>query len=253
VGKGVPPTIVNLAFRHEPLPTPCPVFWEKATAFAERIQAGAAKYLNERKSVYHAAVAVEQRQKFLAVALVQEFASADRRFAYLGPLFSTRGGYLPLFAWYSARLVAQGPEQSLYLAAEIQSPEVLLAFALLFPQSSFPRIEDGAIPPDVRAAAEVFAARLDHIGTLNPDNLATRSEETLYAPRPRCEPVMQWLRRRGIDPARGDSQLVVVRGNASPWDNAAFLVELAEGRLSLEPGGHGRERALERFRRANRE
>jgi hypothetical protein len=219
-------------------------------AFAEGKLPGAGAYVTGRLRVYDAVIFATRDERIAAFELVQDFDVKRTRFVYLGPLFSRLGAYVRLFAWYVGRLAAEDPGRPLYLAAEVQSPEVLLTLYTLFPHSAFPCIEDGGAPPDVRGAAEALAERLDHLGALDPATLATRSGETLYVARPGWEPVLGWLRQRGIDPARGDSQLVIVRAGASVGERAGFLRELSEGLESLRPGGGGRERVLAGFRGA---
>jgi hypothetical protein len=85
---------------------------------------------------------------------------------------------------------------------------------------------------------------------VDPATLATHSGRTLCAARWGHEPVMGWLRHRGIDPVRGDSQLVIVRLGASACERALFFRELSEGLQSLRPGGDGRDRVLAAYRRA---
>jgi hypothetical protein len=240
-----------LAFSQHPLPLSCPTLRAELAAFAEAVLPGSGAYVESRLDVYDEAVVARSPDGVAACELIQAFDVDGAHFVYLGPLFSRRGAYFPLFAWYVGRLAESAPDRPLYLAAEVQSPEVLLAFHALFPHSAFPRVEDGGAPADAREAAEALAARLDHLGALEPGTLATRSGQTLYAPRPGCEPVLEWLRARGIDPARGDSQLVVLRAGASVWERAVFFLELAEGLEALRAGA-GRASALELFRRAVR-
>jgi hypothetical protein len=218
--------------------------------FAEGKLPGAGEYVAGRLGVYDSVIVAANGAKIAAFELVQDFDAEGARFVYLGPLFSRHGAYLPLYAWYFRAVAAEDPDRPLYLAAEVENPEMLLIYCTLFPRSAFPRIEDGGAPPDVRGAALALAERLDHLGTLDPATLATRSSETLYAARPGQEPMMDWLRQRGIDPARGDSQLVIIRAGAAVRDRAEFCRELSKGLESLQPGGGGRDRVLAEFRRA---
>jgi hypothetical protein len=244
------PRLEALSFSTEPLPLRPPELGPALAAFAEGKLPGAGEYVASRLGAYDAVIVAANDDRIAAFELLQDFDVEGARFVYLGPLFSRRGAYLALFTWYVRRLAAERPDRPLYLAAEVQSPEVLLTLHTLFPHSAFPRIADGGVPPDARGAAEALAERLDHIGALDPATLATRSGETLYAARPGQGPVMDWLGQRGIDPARGDSQLVIVRAGGSVGERALFFRELSEGLESLRPGGGGRGRALAEYRRA---
>jgi hypothetical protein len=246
------PSLPALTFSCAPLPLRRPELGSALAAFAEGKLPGAGAYVAGRLTVYDAVIFAANDERIAAFGLVQDFDIEGTRFVYLGPLFSRRGAYLRLFTWYVGRLAAEGPDRPLYLAAEVQNPEVLLTLYTLFPHSAFPRIEDGGVPPDARGAALALAERLDHLGALDPATLATRSDETLYVARPGHEPAMDWLRERSIDPARGDSQLVIVRAGASVWERTLFCQELSEGLESLRPGRGGHDRVIAAFRRAVR-
>jgi hypothetical protein len=219
-------------------------------AFAERRLPGAGEYVASRLGVYNAVIVAANDEGIAAFQLLQDFHGRGARFVHFGPLFSLPGAYLQLFTWYVGRLAVENPDHPLYLAAGVQNPEMLLTLRTLFPHSAFPRIEDRGVPVDVQGAAEVLAERLDHLGTVDSATLATRCGETLYAARPGHEPVLDWLRQRGINPERGDSQLVIVRAGASAWERALVLLQMSEGLESLRPGGSGRDRVLAEFQRA---
>jgi hypothetical protein len=238
------------SFSCERLPLRRPELGPALAAFAEGKLPGAGKYVSGRLGVYDAVVVATNDEGIAAFMMIHNLDVEGARIVYLGPLFSRHGACLRLFTWYAGLLAAEDLDRPLYLACEIQNPEVLLAIHTLFPRSVFPRIEGGDIPPDTGCAAEVLAERLDHLGALDLATLATRSDETLYTARPGYEPLMDWLRQRGIDPARGDSQLVIVGAGASAWERALFLLELSEGLESLRPGGGGRDRVIAAFRSA---
>jgi hypothetical protein len=243
-------TTPTRTFFYEPLPLRRRELGLVLAAFAEDKLPGAGEYVADRLGVYDGVIVAAESKRIAAFELVQDFDVKGARFVYLGPLFSRLGAYLPLFTRYVSRLTAEAHGRPLYLATEVQNPEMLLVLHTLFPHSAFPRIEGGSVPADVRGAAEALAERLDHLGKLDRASLATRSGETLYAARPGPEPVLDWLRRRGIDPARGDSQLVILRAGAAAWERSLFFVELLEGLESLRPGRGGRDRVLAEYRKA---
>lgn len=241
-----------LTFFREPLPLRRPQLGAALTAFAEGKLPGAGKYVTSRLGAYDAVIVAANGTEIAAFELIQSFDAEGARFVYLGPLFSRRGAYLPLFAWHVGQLATDNPERPLYLAAEVQSPRALLALHALFPHCAFPRIEDGTVTAEVRAAAAILAEHLGHIEGLDLATLATHADETLYTAQPGCEPVMSWLHQRGIDLARGDNQLVIVRAGASIRERTLLLLQLLLGVESLRPGGEGPRQALAAFQSALR-
>lgn len=210
-------------------------------AFAESVCPRSAWFVEPRLKIYDDVILAYDDQWITSFGMVQEFDLDETHYAYIGPLFSRRGAYLPLFTWYAGQLAERAAGRRLFLAAEVQNPEVLLAFHILFSESVYPRIEGGPLPDDIRDAVATFAAQLSHIGAVDPVRLTTHSECSLFVPRVGYEPVMDWFRRRKIDLAGGDNQFTIVRGGPN------FLDELTAGLASIE--GDGRERVLERFRR----
>ncbi len=91
------------------------------------------------------------------------------QFFYLGPLYSTRGAFLPLFA-YALRTVCAnaGPW---WLVAEIEHPRLYPLFCHLVP-SSWPQPR-APIPPEAKDAARRLAQTLGHVEGLEESTLKT--------------------------------------------------------------------------------
>jgi hypothetical protein len=220
-----PPT---LTFSCEPLPLRRPELGPTLAAFAEGRFLGASEDVAGQLGVYDAVLVAADCARAAALELLQDFDVAGARVVDLGPLYSRHGASFRLVTCYIGRLAAAEPGRPRHLAAEVRSPEVLLTLDNLFPHCAFPRVEVARVLPENRGVAKALAGQPDLLGTFDLATLATRSGETLYVTRPRSEAVMDWLRQRGIDPAHGDSHLVIAQAGASVWDRVAFFRELSE-------------------------
>jgi hypothetical protein len=94
-------------------------------------------------------------------------------FFYFGPLYSTEGAYLPLFAHALRATCASAPP--FWLVAEIERPRLRGLFTHLVP-TSWPRA-DAPTPERVENAAIALASSLGHIEGLERSTLRTRCEQ----------------------------------------------------------------------------
>jgi hypothetical protein len=90
-------------------------------------------------------------------------------FFYFGPLYSTEGAYLPLFAHALRAMCACAPP--FWLVAEIERPRLRGLFAHLVP-TSWPRA-DAPTPQGVEDAAIALASSLGHVDGLERSTLRT--------------------------------------------------------------------------------
>jgi hypothetical protein len=216
---------------------------------ASAICPASAAYLAPRLRSYAYALTVEDQSGLAAFELIDEFEEAGERHVYLGPLFSRNGACIPLICNLARSLLqAQRP---FHLLAEVQNPEALLLFTTLFTCTAYPRPERSATSRRVGDIAGAFARRLDHIHSLDIDNLSTRSAHTLYRHKPGCAAVLRWLESRGVHLDRGDSQVLVVPcSNAS--ERARVVKDLRIGGRRLQDWSRWRPRMLARFERTGR-
>jgi hypothetical protein len=149
-----------------------------------------------------------------AFALVHPFMLEGERHLYIGPLFSRRRAYVQLFAWLLRELL--DGESAWHVAAEIEHPAVLDAFARLLPSCVGAR--GGAVSLPARRIACRFRDELPHIRDLQLTRLCTRVEAPLF-----------------VDPSRrhGFAQLVVVSCDGSAADRLALRAELCAGLSAL--------------------
>lgn len=164
----------------------------------------AAAYLAARTGAYQHVAVAREGGALVAFQLVAELEVEGARHVYLGPLFSRGAACLPLFLWLFG-----GLEPPFHLMIEAQSPRVALLFKRLFPQASWPRLDDAPVPPEVLAVARRFE-RLPQVGRLDPETLSTRNAQTLYQGPGGYGAVVDWMGRRGVDLARGDAQAFLV-------------------------------------------
>jgi hypothetical protein len=218
-----------------------------AASCCPRIDASA--YLPARLAHYDYAIVSEAAGELLAFELVQEFEERGERHVYLGPLFSRRVACVPMFVDFIASIVAT-TRRPFHFVAEVQNPHVALVLKQLFFRSSFPRLESGEVPARVRRIAARFRARLPHIGPLDPRSLSARGSETLFRPTPAYAPVIDWMERRNVDLAAGDSQLFVVSCDGSISAREALARELRLGADALADWPACKRTMLRRFDRA---
>jgi hypothetical protein len=189
-------------------------------------------YLLPRFSRYHYAVVSEAGGQLLAFELVQEFEEAGERHVYLGPLFSRRVACVPMFVDFFQRIHQASPER-FHLLAEIQNPRIALVLKRLFLRTSFPELDSLVLPPHVRRVVERFCARLPHVGPVDFPSLRGRATETLFRHSSSYDPVVRWMRRRGVNLHAGDSQLFVVSCDGSTAGRDTIVMDLRRGAHAL--------------------
>jgi hypothetical protein len=209
-------------------------------------------YLLPRLEDYDFVISIEHGSRLVAFELVQEFESAGERYVYLGPLFSREGACVPLFSAFFDSLLGDTSGAPFHLLAEAQSPRVALLFKRMFLRSSYPRLSDGWIPERAREVAREFGRHLPHIGAIELTNLSSRSERSMFRAPGEYAPVVEWMARRGVDLARGDSQLLIVTCDGSLAARAALRVEAWLGERALSASQACKRRMLERFDRGAR-
>jgi hypothetical protein len=206
----------------------------------------AAAYLSERLAHYEYALVAEKEGELLAFELVEEFEERDERHVYLGPLFSRRAACVPMFIGF-VESIAKATRGAFHFVAEVQNPHIALVLKRLFWRSSFPRLDSSEVPAAARAVASRFAARLPHMGSIDLRALSSRGGPTLFRPSPAHEPIVRWMRRRGVDLASGHSQLFVMSYDGSSGSREALARELAVGAAALADWPHCKRDMLRRF------
>ena len=151
----------------------CPLSPSLAEAF--RAVAGQAakrhdpRLVDERLRRYEWAVAAYRSGRLRAFLLGQTRSIDGAFFVYFGPLYSTHGAFLPLFA-HALRSVCS-VRAPWWLVAEIEHPRLRPLFAHLVP-SSWPR-PGTATPPEIVRGAQALAGALGHVRGLDPETLRT--------------------------------------------------------------------------------
>ncbi|MFY0545537.1 hypothetical protein [Brevibacillus sp. H7] len=191
------------------------------------------EYLKRRFSSYHSVLTAHDEQGLAAFQLIQQFTRNDQLFLYLGPLFSQRKAYLPMFLAAFDRWLAGNHGRTVHLMAEIQNPEILLVFKTLFFHTSYPILHTAAIPPSVQETARIFASRFDHISQLDTRNLSTRGEDSLYQSKKGTEDILAWMRSRGVHVERGDSQILLLTAGGSLRERHRIKADLLHGKMML--------------------
>jgi hypothetical protein len=191
-------------------------------------------YVGERLRKYESVALWSGRRGGLAAfILFDEFSEGNDHFVYLGPLFSLGGACVQLVVGLIGAILRERPRAAVHFAAELQSAEALLIFKRLFLRTSFPPVSGEAAPPRVRRILACYQRRLPHIGPIDMENLSTRSRQTLFRPRPELEPVVQLLASRGVDLARGDSQILVLSCEPSVRERFRVWRDMRDGTRAL--------------------
>ncbi len=206
------------------------------------------EYLRQRFSSYERIVTAHDRQGLASFQLIQEFVHNDQYYVYLGPLFSRRKAYLPMFLTSLDRWLADNRDRTVHFMAEIQNPEILLVFKTLFLHTSFPLLHTCDVPSAVQETARIFASRIDHISQLDTRNLSTHGEDTLYQPKNGFPDILNWLRARGVDVERGDSQILLLTAGASIRERQRLRADLFRGKLMLRQWRRFRPMMLRKFK-----
>jgi len=210
------------------------------------LDAGA--YVRARLACYERALVATAAGRITAFVLVDDAHEVrGAQLVYVGPLFSERSAYLPLFVALVRELLAR--RRPFHVLAEVQCPKIVLAFEQLFWRSALPRLDGSAVPDDARVVARAFARSISHMGALDEQRMATRADggTTLYVPRPGYEPVTSWLERRGVVLARGDSQLLLVSCLGTRAERARLSLEMSAGAAALRDYASAKRRMLARF------
>lgn len=167
-------------------------------------------YIETRISRYDYAISYYTDNKLTAVQFVDQFTESVNTYFYLGPLFSVNTAFLPLFISWLQQEWKAGNTGETYLTAEFQNPELFLFFKVLFNDHSFPSLESNFIPEKIKEAALRYAKNISHITGLNPDNLSSLSQETLYTLKKRDGSLIKWMKSRGVYLQEHQNQLLVV-------------------------------------------
>ena len=186
-----------------------------------------ASYLAPRLGRYAYAIQASVGEGLAAFQLIDEFEEDGARHLYLGPLFSRGGAAGPLVAGFLLGLLAEA--RPFHLMTEVENPEVALMVKALFPRSSCPDLVSLAIPAETRRIASAFSRRLGHIESLDLETLATRPGESLYVPRPGCEPVLRWLEERRVHLDAGHSQAFLITCGDPARQGPGMRAELLHG------------------------
>lgn len=225
-----------LLFSNRPLPAL--TFQEKQACIALANQClpdrEHTSYLEERFGFYDEIWMAQDTDGLASFWLIQSFCEQNEQYVYLGPLYSKRGGFLSLFIHMFESLLSLLPNRPLHLMAELQNPELLLIFKTLFTRTSYPLLDDRAIPDSIRKTATLFAEKLPHIQQLHLDNLSTRGASTLYRPTKHSETVEAWLHARDIWLERGDSQVLLLSCPLDPCARQDVRNELQRGIVKLQ-------------------
>lgn len=178
-------------------------------------------YMREKINVYDEAVIAYGVKSIKAFHLIQRFEEKETVYVYMGPLFSLRNAYLPMFDFFYNWIQEENENKQLYLMGEIQHPEILLVFTTLFGEYSYPQIKSSILPTNIVDAAQKIANRYDHIQEFNVERFSTYSSVSLYQQNHIYSEVRQWLERRGIFFEKGFNQVLVV---SVPSENEERLV-----------------------------
>lgn len=154
-------------------------------AVADRVEAlelarsgggsGAAEYLEHRFERYATLHLARGERGLSALMLSDRAAWNGVELCYIGPVFSRRRAYLPLFSDFVLRLCdARTP---FIVCAEVESALVRRDMRRLLPRWIQPKAPSGAVSQSLRAAATAFAAAFPHIEDLELEGLTSRRRE----------------------------------------------------------------------------
>jgi hypothetical protein len=191
-------------------------------------------YLQNRLHTYEAILTARDRHGLAAFQLMQRFTKDEQHYLYLGPLYSRRKAYLPLFLSSFEGWMRTYRKDPFHVMAEIQNPDILLVFKALFLHTAYPQLHTVDIPLRVQQTARIFAEELNHISHLEPSKLSTRSNQTLYLPKPGKDAVLEWLRARNVHLEQGDSQILLLTVPRSYLGRQKIRADLLRGKLMLK-------------------
>jgi hypothetical protein len=137
----------------------------------------AAEYLDARFSRYATLHLARAASGLAALMLTDRADWQGVELHYIGPVFSTRRAYLPLFKEFVLRLCET--ERPFVVAAEVESPLVCRDMRRLLPRWVYPRHADGAAPAPLQAAATAAAQAFSHIEDLDLASFTTRRTQGL--------------------------------------------------------------------------
>jgi hypothetical protein len=191
-------------------------------------------YLQDRLHTYDAILTARDRYGLTAFQLIQQFTKDEQHYLYLGPLYSRRKAYLPMFLSSFEGWMRKYRKEPFHMMAEIQNPDILLVFKTLFLHTAYPQLHTMDIPLWVQQTARIFAEELNHISHLDTSNLSTRANQTLYLPKSGNDAVLEWLRARNVHLEKGDCQILLLTVPRSYLGRQKIRADLLRGRLMLK-------------------
>ncbi|USG63436.1 hypothetical protein NDK47_14745 [Brevibacillus ruminantium] len=205
-------------------------------------------YLGEKFKAYPEMLMAFDETGLAAFQLIHSFSQNDEDYIYLGPLFSVRKAYLPMFLQYFDMLLSQYPKQAFHLMAELQNPSLLLIFKTLFRRTSYPALQEKSIPSCTQQVASIFASHLGHIEHFQPHTLSSYSRHTLYKQGSGPQTVLCWLRSRGIYLENGASQILLLSCPPTIEQRRRIRHDLYRGLFMLKHWSRFRRYMLQKFK-----
>ncbi|MEJ8544788.1 hypothetical protein [Brevibacillus borstelensis] len=226
----------------------CQALAETALPLAESTDM--ADYLHERFQSYPFILHAQDDMGLAAFQLIDAFPDIGEHFYYMGPLFSRRRAYLPMFLEYFRSTWQKHSHETFHMLAELQNPDLLLTFKTLFRRTSYPALDALKAPAPVQKTAQIYANRLAHITHFQPSSLSSHHAETLYRPGSGPEAVISWLHARGIEPEKGGSQMLLLSCPPCTEARSAIDHDLKRGLLMLRHWSRFRPFMLKKFKEA---
>jgi hypothetical protein len=132
----------------------------------------AAEYLDARFHRYQTLHLARAASGVAALMLTDHADWHGVELHYVGPVFSTRRAYLPLFKAFVLRLCDS--ERPFVVSAEVESPLVCRDMRRLLPRWIYPQRAAGTVPEPLRAAASASAQAFSHIEGLDLESFTTK-------------------------------------------------------------------------------
>ena len=149
-----------------------------ALALAARVGGrSAAEYLDSRFHRYATLHLARAASGLAALMLTDRAEWQGVELHYVGPVFSARRAYLPLFKNLILQLCET--DKPFVLAAEVESPLVVRDMRRLFPRWIYPRCATSAVPEALRAAAAATAQAFSHIEDLDLETFTSKRSNGL--------------------------------------------------------------------------
>jgi hypothetical protein len=137
----------------------------------------AAEYLDSRFPRYETLHLAHAASGLAALMLTDRADWQGVELHYVGPVFSTRRAYLPLFKEFVLQRCEA--ERPFLVAAEVESPLVCRDMRRLLPRWIYPRRATDAVPEALRAAATATAQAFSHIEDFDLESFTTRRTQGL--------------------------------------------------------------------------